>query len=208
MHVRVLRSKGSQERIDEGIENFKRHAVPTVKSQEGYAGIRLLVNRDTGESVVVGFWENEEALQRSEEALRELRSDASARFGAEPPAIQNYEAAIQHRKKATEAGNWVRLTTLRGEPAKVDEGIRHFESEVIPAFEQIDGFRGAILLVERTSGEALAATIWDSKQHLESSASSALPIRTRAAEVMGSKGSPEVEAYKVEFAELMTPIAR
>ena len=208
MHARVIRIKGRPERIDEGIDNFKQKAVPTVKAQDGYAGLRLLVNRDTGESVVVGFWQDEEALRRSGEALSDLRADASSRFGEESPTIEHYEAAIQHRPKPTEEGNWVRLSTLRGDPGKIDAGIRHFESEVIPAVERIDGFRGAILFVDRTTGQALVATVWDSKEHLERSASEAQPIRARAAEAIGATGSPQVESFQVEFAELLAPVTR
>src|SRR5579864_8135630 len=126
MHTRVIRIKGDPEKVDEGVENFKSQAVPTARAQPGYAGMRLMVNRDTGDAIVVGFWQDEEALRRSGEALRELRADASSRFGAGTPTLSHYEAAIQHRPKPTEAGNWVRLSTLRGDVSKVDEGIRTF----------------------------------------------------------------------------------
>jgi heme-degrading monooxygenase HmoA len=201
MHARVLRIKGSPDKVDEGAESFKARAVPAVKELDGYAGIRLFVNRESGDGMIVSFWRDEQTLRASDEALRGVRSESSAQFGTETPKSEHYEAAVQHRPKPTEKGNWVRVTTFSGDPAKLEEGIRHFESEVVPAVERLPGFRAAVLLVDRDAGGAVAATVWNSKEELESSAEGATSIRATAAQVMGAK-SPNVEIYEVEFAEL------
>jgi hypothetical protein len=76
---------------------------------------------------------------------------------------------------------------------------------VIPEVSKLQGFRGAVLLVDRATGDGMAATIWDSKSALEGSSSPAGPIRSAAAEVMGAK-DPQVESFEVAFAELLTPV--
>jgi heme-degrading monooxygenase HmoA len=205
MHARVLRLTGSSEKIDGGIENYKSRVVPALREQDGYGGARLLVNRETGAGVSITFWRDEAASRASFEALTSVRAEASSRFGTETPETKVYEAAVQHRPQPTEGGNWVRLTTLSGDPVKIDEGVRHFESQVIPEVSKLQGFRAAILLVDRTSGEAMVATVWDSKSDLEGSSSQAGPIRTAAAEVLGAK-DPKVEGYEVAFAELLAPV--
>jgi len=205
MHARVVRINGSPDRIDEGIANFRTQAVPALKQQEGYAGSRLFVNRGAGSGMVITFWRDEQTLRASEEAMRGLRSDGTARFGAEMQTPENYEAAVQHRPRPTEQGNWVRITTVSGDPAKVDEGIRHFESQVIPSFDRMRGFRAAVLLVDRATGAAVAGTVWDSQRDLDDSAREATPIRATATKVMGAT-SPQVENFEVEFAELLAPV--
>ena len=205
MQARVLRIKGSRDKVDRGAEHFVQNIAPRVKQLDGYSGLRLLVNRDTGDAMVVGFWRDAETLRSSWEAMSSVRGDAFAEFGASAPEPEHFEAAVQHRPRPTEVGNAVRISTLQGDPAKVDDGIRHFETQVIPEFERIDGFRGAILLVNRDSGAAIGATVWDSKDHLERSASAATGIRERAAQVMGASGA-QAEAYEVHFAELPTPV--
>jgi heme-degrading monooxygenase HmoA len=153
----------------------------------------------------ITFWRDEETSRASFEALTSIRAEASSRFGAETPQTKVYEAVVQHRPQPTEAGNWVRLTSLSGDPVKVEDGIRHFESRVIPEVSQLHGFRAAILLVDRATGDAIAATVWDSKSDLDGSSSQAGPIRTTASEVMGA-GEPQVESFEVAFAELLAPV--
>jgi heme-degrading monooxygenase HmoA len=205
MHARVLRFKGSAEKVDGGIENFKARVAPALRDQDGYGGTRLLVDRDSGATVSVTFWRDEDATKASFEALTSLRADAVSRLGADAPETKVYEAAVQHRPQPTEAGNWVRLTTLSGDPGKTDDGIRHFESQVIPEMSKLQGFRGAVLLVDRATGDGMAATIWDTKGDLEASSNPAGPIRAAASAVMGAS-DPQVENFEVAFAELLAPV--
>ncbi len=206
MHARVLRLTGSVDKIEDGVENYTSNVARALNEQEGYAGARLLVNRETGAGVSFTFWRDEAASQASFEAMKSIRAEASSRFGDERPETKVYEAVVQHRQEPTEAGNWVRLTTLGGDPAKVEEGVRHFESRVIPEVSKLPGFRGAILFIDRATGEAIAATVWDSKSDLDGSSTQVGPIRTSASEVMGAR-EPQVESYEVAFAELLAPMS-
>jgi heme-degrading monooxygenase HmoA len=207
MHARVLRLTGTADKVDDGVENYESRVVPALREQDGYGGARLLVDRNTGASMSVTFWRDEAASRASYEALRSIRADASSRFGSTEPETKVYEAAVQHRPKATESGHWVRLSTLRGDPAKIDDGVRHFASQTVPEVEKLPGFRAAILMVDRASGETLVATVWDGKSELEASSDPAGPIRAAAAEALGASDS-RVESYEVAFAELLTPAAR
>jgi hypothetical protein len=94
---------------------------------------------------------------------------------------------------------------MNGDAVKVEDGVRHFESQVIPELSKLQGFRAAILLVDRASGDAIAATVWGSKGDLAGSSSQAGPIRAAAAEAMGAS-DPQVESYEVAFAELLAPV--
>lgn len=205
MQARVLRLTGSADKIDEGVENYKSTVAPALREQDGYCGARLLINRETGAGMSVTFWRDEAATRASFDALTNVRAEASSRFGSAPPESKVYEVVVQQRPQPTESGNWVRLTTLNGDPTKVDDGIRHFESQVIPAVSQLQGFRGAVLFADRATGDALAVTIWTSKDDLEASSSQVGPIRATASEVMGA-GDPRVETYEVAFAELLAPV--
>lgn len=206
MIARVLRLNGSAEKIDEGVENYKSRVVPALREQNGYRGARLLTDPETGAGMSITFWDDEEACRASFEALAPVRADAASRFGGQEPDAKVYEAAVQHRPQPTEAGHWVRLTTMAGDPAKIDDGIRHFESRLIPDVSKLQGFRAAILLVDRASGNAMAATVWNSKGDLDGSAGQAGSIRSAASETVGA-GAVQVESFEVAFAELLTPAA-
>jgi heme-degrading monooxygenase HmoA len=205
VQARVLRLNGSPEKIDEGVEAYKTGVVPALRGRDGYSGARLIVDRRTGAAMSISFWRDGETSRASFEAMTSIRAVATSTFGAGTPEAKVYEAVVQHRPQPTEAGNWVRATTLTGDTTRVDEGIRHFESQVIPEMSKLQGFRAAILLVDRATGQAMSFTVWDSQRDLEASSSQAGPVRAMAAEVMGAS-DPQVESYEVAFAELPAPV--
>jgi len=207
MYARVVRVTGDPAKVDDGIDAYQARVPSALRELDGYAGARLMVNRETGTGMSISFWQDEQTLRASDSAISGVRDETVSRFGATTPASENYEAAVQHRPQPTEQGNWVRVTSLEGDPAKVDDSIRHFESEVIPAISQLQGFRGAVLFVDRATGKGIVGTIWNSKQDVEATASQAAPIRASAAEVIGAT-NPQVETFEVVFAEALSPAER
>jgi Antibiotic biosynthesis monooxygenase len=136
MYARVVRVTGDPAKVDDGIETYRSRVGPVLREQDGYAGARLLIDRETGTGMSISYWQDEQALRASDSAISSVRDETISRFGASTPPSENYEAAIQHRLQPTELGNWVRVTSLQGDPGKVDDSIRHFESQVIPAISQ------------------------------------------------------------------------
>ena len=91
-----------------------------------------------------------------------------------------------------------RVTTLSGSPGDVDSGIANFEANVLPFAQEQEG---AILLVDRRSGKALAITLWEDEQALGASEESADALRATAASEMGATDTPTVERYEVAIFE-------
>ncbi|HSA96938.1 MAG TPA: hypothetical protein VLJ16_12870 [Acidobacteriota bacterium] len=56
---------------------------------------------------------------------------------------------------------YARQTTMSFRAEMYDEGIRLFETSVVPAARAQKGFRAAYLLGDRASGRAVALTFWD-----------------------------------------------
>ena len=61
--------------------------------------------------------------------------------------------------------------------------------------------KGAILLVDRASGNASAITLWEDEQAMQASEESANALRAQAAEQMGAAGQPDVARYEVAVFE-------
>jgi heme-degrading monooxygenase HmoA len=205
MYARVLRVTGDPAKVDDGIEAYRSRAAAALKEQGGYAGARLLIDRETGAGMSITFWQDEQTLRASEAALAGVSGDTMSRFGAGAPVVENYEVVVQHRPQPTEAGNFVRITSLDGDPAKVDDAIRHFEAEVVPAVSRLAGFRAAVLLSDRPTGKAVVATVWGTREDVEASANEARSNTARALEVAGAS-NPRVEPFEVAFAELLAPV--
>jgi hypothetical protein len=93
-----------------------------------------------------------------------------------------------------------RVTSLAGSPADADAGVNDFRTNVVP-FARDQG-KGAILLVNRESGEAIAITLWEDEQALQASEAAANSLRAGAAEQMGATKTPTVGRYEVAVFEV------
>ena len=93
-----------------------------------------------------------------------------------------------------------RVTSLSGSPADVDNGIANFRDNVVP-FAREEGGKGAMLLVDRQSGNAMAITLWEDEKALRASDERANALRADAAGRMGASQPPTVERYEVAVFE-------
>jgi heme-degrading monooxygenase HmoA len=93
-----------------------------------------------------------------------------------------------------------RVTTIAGSPADADAGIENFRANVVP-FARDEG-KGAILLVDRQSGEAVAITLWDDEEAMRATEESANSLRADAAGQMGAAQAPTVGRYEVAVFEV------
>ena len=93
-----------------------------------------------------------------------------------------------------------RVTSLGGSPDDVESGISSFRENVVP-FTQEQGGKGSILLVDRSSGKAIAITLWEDEQALRASEERANALRAQAADDMGAAQEPSVERYEVAIFE-------
>ena len=89
-----------------------------------------------------------------------------------------------------------RVTTLDMEPANVDQVRDRLESEDVPEFQKLDGYKGMTLLTDRQSGKTVAITFWESEDALRGSEEAVKDARRRAAEG-GGGGEPQVERFEV-----------
>lgn len=97
----------------------------------------------------------------------------------------------------TGGGLYARLTTVQGRPEKVEDGIRYMHESVIPAAQQLPGFRGLISLTDRKSGKGLSLTLWQSEDALRQSEETGAKLRADAARRFGATSEPSVERYEV-----------
>lgn len=70
-------------------------------------------------------------------------------------------AGDRQARSADEAKIYARLTTMSFRAEAADEGVRIFETSVVPAARAQKGFRAAYLFSDRKTGRAIALTLWD-----------------------------------------------
>ena len=105
-------------------------------------------------------------------------------------------AASPGRRPGEGIAVYARSTTIITEPTAVDRGIAYVRDEVVPAIQAMPGCIGFSVLADRAAGRCITTTSWESEEAMRASADRVIPLRTRAAEIMG--GSPPlVELWEI-----------
>jgi len=99
-----------------------------------------------------------------------------------------------------------RSTQFTGDPANVDEGIRIYKEEVVPAVQGQPGFKGAISLSDRSSGKGISITFWETEEELRASESAANQVRSDTLAKLGITEPPTVDRMEVTYFEVSAPV--
>jgi heme-degrading monooxygenase HmoA len=95
---------------------------------------------------------------------------------------------------------WARLNRFAGlPPERIDQAIREFREQQLPAFEQLPGFEGVAVMVDRGAGKAAAITYWASREALKESDKLADRAREQAMQTAQPAREPIVDRYEVVF---------
>jgi quinol monooxygenase YgiN len=92
---------------------------------------------------------------------------------------------------------YARSTTITAQPDKVDAGIANVRDEVMPQVRAMDGCVGLSMVVDRSSGRSIVTTAWRSEDAMRASAQGVMPIREKAAQLVG--GQTSVDEWQVAY---------
>ena len=99
MHARVTRLEASADALDEMTRQFEQHTVPVLEDLDGYQGYALLGDRETGLAMAITYWESEEALRASEDAVKQERERAAETAqAASGPTVERYEVVSSSQR--------------------------------------------------------------------------------------------------------------
>jgi len=93
MHARVTRYEGAPpDGIEEALQT-KKHVLPTEPGQtEGMQGVVFLTDQGSGTIVVISLWQDEEAMQASEDEATRVRGEVTG--PSETASVEHYEVAL------------------------------------------------------------------------------------------------------------------
>jgi len=72
---------------------------------------------------------------------------------------------------------YARVSTFLGSPGGLDSAVANARDNVVPAMAKVDGFRGLMVLIDRSSGRSMSVTLWDSEEALHDSELAAAAVR-------------------------------
>jgi len=198
MFVRIVTFTGARD-IDGGLELVRNTVAPLMRQQNGWRGTTASGNRKTGVFSVLSQWETEADRDASESALNKVREEAKGIIGGDM-TVDHYEQVVLDLAKPPQIGSALLIRPLRMDPAKVDENIEFFKSDVLPSIKAQSGYLALRNLIDRKTGDGVVGSIWENEAALEGAAKAA-----EERQPMGEKRGitfGEMDRREVMFADL------
>ncbi len=104
MHVRVTTLEVPPERIDDAKRHVKERVLPQLRQMEGFKGFVALGSSQSGKLQGVAFWESEEALRATDEAVVSVREGAAEASGGTVVSVEEYEVFVNEAPSAGPLG--------------------------------------------------------------------------------------------------------
>ena len=203
MYARLTTVDGDPGRIDDVIRFVKETVEPLVRQLPGSLGLAMFVDRDRGRVAVTTAWATAEARASSDAPLVPIRGEAGRIMGGQARP-EDFELAHRDRVRPAEAGFWNRASRLSVPPGRLNDAIASFRDQAIPALRLIEGFCGAVLLVDPATGIAVASTTWATRAHLEASRAAADQLRHGTADRAGAVVLEVIES-EIAIAGIASP---
>src|SRR4028119_432062 len=127
MHARVSTIQGAPGKVDDVARQTQEQTLPQLQKMEGFKGFVALADRQSGKMLGVSFWESEEALRATEQAVSSVRSEAAEAAGGVAPT-----GGGRRRRRAALAGGGAggalgaaeqAVSSVRSEAAETADGI-------------------------------------------------------------------------------------
>jgi heme-degrading monooxygenase HmoA len=100
MHARVTTLEGAPDRTDDATRHFREQVLPQLQQMEGFKGFVALSDRQSGKLLGVAFWESEEALRATDEAVVPVREGAAEAAGGTVAGVEHYEVVVYEAPSA------------------------------------------------------------------------------------------------------------
>jgi len=94
MYARVTTIQGAPAKMDDAKGHIQEQTLPQLQKMDGFKGFVALGDRQSGKVLGVAFWESEEALQATEEAVSSVRSGAAEAADGIVAGVEQYEVFV------------------------------------------------------------------------------------------------------------------
>lgn len=208
MHARCSTLTTEPHRVDEAIGFVRDRVLTPLTALDGCLGLSMLVQREQGRCLVTSGWRELGCLHSSGEHRRYDQHVGDGEDGAPlftaPADVEDWEIAVLHRSRSSRPGAWARLTWMQGDAAQAERQVDVYRMLAVPVLDQIAGFCGASLLVDRRSGRGVSSVTYESRAALDEGREQAIRMRRDAVALTGVQVLRSAE-MEVALAQLRVP---
>lgn len=104
MHARVTTLDAPPDRMDDAKRHLQERVLPQLRQMEGFRGMIALGSSQSGKLQGVAFWESEEALRATDEAVVSVREGAAEASGGTVVSVEEFEVFVNEAPSAGPLG--------------------------------------------------------------------------------------------------------
>lgn len=203
MYARTTTVKADPARLDAGINYVRDEVMPMLTGMTGCIGLSSMVDRDSGRCITTTAWHDQSSMRDSDALVQPLRDRAGEVFGG-TPQVDLWEIVNFHRMDGASAGACVRAAWVRVDIDRIQQAIDAYRTTILPATEELPGFRSASLFVNRESGRAVTSVTYTDRDALDESREMGVSLR-RSAVQENDVEVLEVAEFDLVLAHLRVP---
>jgi quinol monooxygenase YgiN len=184
MYARSTTMRGNPRALDDAIIYMRDQVMPAMAEMDGYVGLSMLVERDSGRCIMTSSWTDEQTMRASADRIHPMRQRMVEVFGGEPE-VHEWEIAVLHRDHPTGDGACARVTWVRARPDTAADLVEHYRTRIMPRLERMPGVCSFSLLVDRQDGRGVGTLSFDSHEAMEQTRGTGRELREDAANAGG-----------------------
>jgi quinol monooxygenase YgiN len=184
VHARSTTISGDPGSLESGIAFVRDETMPALRRIDGCAGLSMLVDRGSGQSIVTTSWRDEEALRASRDIVRPTLERTAEVLGGRAE-VEEWQIAAMHRVHEVHHGLCARVTWLRTAPEAVTKAVDAVRLSLMPKLDDLPGFCSVSAMVRADEGLTVAAVAYDTWTDLVAAAEGAREFREDFAPAMG-----------------------
>jgi heme-degrading monooxygenase HmoA len=202
VHARTTNIQAQPSCIDAGIAHVRDEVMPALAAMDGFVGLSLLVDRESGRCIAASAWETEDAERASADQIGPVRDRAAKVFGGTATA-EAWEIGVLHRDHESRDGACARVTWIKVPPDQAKRATDFYKSDVLPSLEDLEGFCSASFLMNQ-SGRAVSTATFDSRDAMERNQEQAKELRNTRTRELGADVL-DVGEFELALAHLRVP---
>ncbi len=190
--------------VDIGIAHVRDVVMPALQEIDGFVGVSLLVDRQSGKCIATSSWESVQAMRAGALRVAPIRDQAALMFDGSA-RVEEWEIVLLHRDHHSREGACVRATWLKVVPDQLSRSLDFYRSSVLPEMENLDGFCSASLMVDHPAcRRAVSCSTFDSMDAMARNRDQATELRSRRVRDLGAEVI-DVAEFELAIARLRVP---
>lgn len=163
--------------------------IPAFVAHPGALRGYWMVERDSGHVLVMTGWSDEASLHAEQASDGLERTLVAEHIGLRIHAVQHLEVVAMHELGVTGGlePHWVRVTWVEGVPPGLVDDLAEMHDEKVSHQVRSGGLRASYWLADRSTGDGVAFSMWDSSEDLAASEPDSHRRRRRFRQAMGCR---------------------